>query len=148
MVRAVGRALRCLRQGRNNVRLRALLSLAAIIAVGATGVGVAGASTTPTEYFTATQTTFDGPTTVVAAGPISATGTDNALGRHRDDFGFPDRALHIRHQAISQHQKFDADTCVGRFWEKGTYAVTGGTGAYENVSGSGRYNVTGVIQGC
>jgi len=70
------------------------------------------------------------------------------LGRHRDDFVFPDGTLHIRHQEISQHQKFDADTCVGRFWEKGTYAVTGGTGAYENVSGSGRYTVTGVIQGC
>jgi hypothetical protein len=65
------------------VKLRALLCLAAIasiVAVGAIGTGVAGASQ-PSEYFTVVSTSPDASgATVVAAGPISATGTDMQIG--------------------------------------------------------------------
>ena len=130
------------------MKFRALLSLAAIVAVGAMGTGVAGASSTPTEYFTATQTSIDGPQTVVAAGPISATGTDVQLGTHRDNFVFPDGTLKVRHQRLTERQTFDSRTCVGTVSETGTYVITRGTGAYVHVTGSGRYKVSVLFQGC
>jgi hypothetical protein len=132
------------------LRLRALVSLAAIAAVGAIGVGTgtAGASTTATEYFTASQTSFDGPTTVVAAGPISATGTDIAESNHRDRFVFPQGDLIVKHWATSSHDAFDPATCVGTHSERGTYTIVRGSNAYRGVSGSGRYKVFVTFQGC
>jgi hypothetical protein len=130
------------------LRFRVLLSLVSIVAVGAMGTGVAGASSTPTEYFTATQTSAEGPQSVVAAGPISAVGTDVQVGRHRDDFVFPDGTLTIRHETLTHSEKLDARTCVYSFSETGTYVIAKGTGAYGHVTGSGRFKVSGVIQGC
>ena len=130
------------------MKLRALLSLASILAVGAMGTGVAGASSTPTEYFTATQTSESGPQTVVAAGPISATGTDVVLARHRDSFVFPDGTLTVRHEPLTTSQTFDGRTCTFTFSETGTYVIAKGTGAYARATGSGRYKVSGVVQGC
>ena len=129
------------------MKVRALLCVAAVATVGAMGTGVAGASTS-TEYFTSTQTSVTGPQTVVAAGPISATGTDTVLARHRDSFVFPDGTLTVRHEPLTQKQTFDSRTCVGTFAETGTYVITRGTGDYTHVTGSGTYKVNGVIQGC
>ena len=112
------------------------------------GTGVAGASSTPTEYFTSTQTSAAGPQTIVAAGPISATGTDTVLGTHRDNFVFPAGTLTVRHEPLTDKQTFDSRTCVSVFTETGTYVITRGTGAYTHVTGSGRYKVTGFFQGC
>jgi hypothetical protein len=130
------------------MKLRVLLSVASVVAVGAMGTGVAGASSTPTEYLTATQTSASGPMTVVAAGPISATGTDVQSGRHRDDFVFPDGTLTVRHEPLTQRQTYDGRTCTGTFSETGTYVVAKGTGAYAHATGSGRYKVSGVFAGC
>jgi hypothetical protein len=130
------------------LKFRVLLSMASIVAVGAMGTGVAGASSTPTEYFTAVATSETGPVTVVAAGPISATGTDIVLGRHRDNFVFPDGTLTVRHEPLTNSQKFDRRTCTFTFTETGTYVITRGTGAYAHVTGSGRYKVLAVGTGC
>jgi hypothetical protein len=130
------------------VKLRVLLSLAAIAAVGLMGTGVAGASPQPNEYFTSIQTSANGPQTITAAGPISATGTDVQLGAHRDNFVFPAGTLTVRHEPQTTSQKFDSRTCVGTFTETGTYDISNGTGAYKHVTGSGHYKVSGVIQGC
>ena len=130
------------------MKLRALLSLVAIVAVGAMGTGVAGASSTPTEYFTAVSTSETGPVTVVAAGPISAIGTDTVLGTHRDNFVFPNGTLTVRHESLTRSQKFDVRSCTFTFSETGTYVITRGTGAYAHGTGSGRYKVSAVGTGC
>jgi hypothetical protein len=129
------------------LKFRALLSLVAIVAVGVMGTGVAGAST-PTEYFTYVQTSFNGPRTVVAAGPISATGTDTILTNHKDQPVFPDGTLTIKHQVSTSRQTFDSRTCVFTSSETGTYTIIRGTGAYAHVSGSGRFKASAVGQGC
>jgi hypothetical protein len=130
------------------LKFRALLGLASVAAVGVMGTGIAGAST-PTEYFTAVSTS---PTataaTVVAAGPISASGTDVVLGAHRDKFVFPAGTLTIRHEPLTEKQTFDSRTCVGTFTETGTYVISRGTGAYAHVTGSGRYKAYAIFQGC
>ncbi|HEY5012154.1 MAG TPA: hypothetical protein VIK61_05540 [Acidimicrobiia bacterium] len=140
-------ALRLVGGREATLKFRVLVSLASILAVGAIGTGVAGAST-QTEYFTATQTSVDGPQTVVAAGPISATGTDVQTGLHRDQFVFPAGVLTIRHEPVTRTQSYDSRTCLSRFTETGTYVIAKGTGAYVHVTGSGRYKLVGMFQGC
>ena len=130
------------------MKLRALLSLTAIVVVGAMGAGVAGASSTGTEYFTAVATSENGPITVVASGPISAVGSDTVLGTHRDQFVFPAGTVTVRHEFITRSQSFDVSTCTFTFKEKGTYVLTRGTGAYAHVIGSGHYKASAVGTGC
>jgi hypothetical protein len=130
------------------LKLRALLSLASIVAVGAMGTGVAGASSTQNEYFTATQTSATGPITLVAAGPISATGTDIQVRRHLDNFVFPAGTLTVRHEPVTTSRTYDSRTCTFTFSETGTYVIAKGSGAYSHVTGSGRYKVSGIQTGC
>jgi hypothetical protein len=131
-----------------NLKLRALVGLVAIAAVGAIGSGTAGASTTATQYFTASQTSVDGPITVVASGPIAATGTDLVETNHRDRFVFPQGDVIVKHEATSSRESFDPETCVGTFSERGRYTVVRGSNAYRGVSGSGRYKAFAIFQGC
>jgi hypothetical protein len=130
------------------MKFRALLCLAGIVTVGAMGTGVAGASSGSTEYFTAVATSATGAVTVVAAGPIAATGTDTVLGTHRDNFVFPDGTITIRHEPLTRSQKFDARSCTFTYTETGTYDLTRGTGSYTHVTGSGTYKVFAVGTGC
>jgi hypothetical protein len=145
----VARSLPSCFEAEAHLKLRAVLSVASIVAVEAMGTGVAGASSTPTEYFTAVSTSATANSaTVVAAGPISATGTDMQLGAHRDNFVFPNGTLTIRHEPTTDKQTFDGRTCVGTFTETGTYVIARGTGAYGHVTGSGTYKVNAIFQGC
>jgi hypothetical protein len=130
------------------LKLRAVLSLASIVAVGALVPGMAGASSTPTEYFTAMSSSVPGPSTVVAAGPIAATGHNTNVSAHVGDFVFPHGTLTIRHEPVTQSQNFDSRTCTGTFTETGNYVISRGTGAYVHVTGSGHYSVFGTQSGC
>jgi hypothetical protein len=112
------------------------------------GAGVAGASSTPTEYFTAMGPSFDEPLTLVGSGPISATGTDEAVTNHRDNFVFPDGTVVIKHYTTTTKETYDGRTCTGTHSETGTYVIAKGTGAYAHATGSGRYKVSAVYQGC
>jgi hypothetical protein len=126
-----------------------LLSVAAVAAIGAIGFGSgAGASSAPIQYFTGVQTSPNGPQRVIAAGLISATGTDTVLGNHRDTFSFPKGTLTVRHEPTQHREAFDRRTCVFTFTESGTYVIARGTGAYSHVTGSGVYRARGVGQGC
>jgi len=130
------------------LKLRALLSLASIAAVGALVPGMAGASSTPTEYFTAVNTSVSGPATVVAAGPISATGTSVKVSANIGSFVFPNGTLIVRHPSVTFSQTFDSRTCTSTFTETGTYVIARGTGAYVHVTGSGHFKVFGTQTGC
>jgi hypothetical protein len=130
------------------MKLRALLSVGAIAAMGMTGTGVAGASSTPTQYFTAMATSFDESPTLVASGPISAIGTDKELTNHRANFVFPDGTLVVKHYDIASKDTYDRTTCVGTHSETGAYTIARGTGAYAHATGSGHYKFLGVFQGC
>lgn len=128
--------------------LFAITAAVAIAAVGTIGAGAAVASPTPTEYFTIAQTSPAGPQTLVAAGPLSATGTVVAISNHKDHFLFPNGAVTTRHTKVTSRSTYDSRTCTYEFSESGTYVVGGGTGAYAHTTGSGSYTLHGVVQNC
>jgi hypothetical protein len=86
---------------------------------------------------------------LIANGPIHAKGTDTPVSADQDTFAFPDGTLTIEHQAAKPGKdSFDPVTCLGKYTERGTYEVTGGTGAYEDASGHGHYRVRVTVVGC
>jgi hypothetical protein len=133
----------------NTLKRRIIVTtIATACALAITPVLTASASPTPTQHFMSVQTSIDGPQTVVAAGPVSGTGTDTQLSNHRDQFVFPNGTLTVRHESGSVKQTFDAATCVGTVSETGTYVIARGTGVYAHATGSGSYKAFVLFQGC
>ena len=88
------------------------------------------------------------PATVVASGPIHAKGTDTVVSDTQDTLAFPAGTISLTHHPKTDGDSFDPVTCLFRFRERGTYQITGGTGAYAGASGSGRYTVKALGVGC
>jgi hypothetical protein len=99
--------------------------------------------------FLSTDPTEEGtPQIVVANGPIHAKGTDTTISDTEDLLTFPDGTVSITHKPKTSGDSFDPVTCLFRFNERGTYKVTGGTGAYAGASGQGNYRVKALGVGC
>jgi hypothetical protein len=99
--------------------------------------------------FLSTDPTEEGtPGTVIANGPIHARGTDTTISDTEDLLTFPTGTVSITHEATTSADSFDPVTCVFRFNERGTYKITGGTGAYAGASGQGAYQVRALGVGC
>ena len=99
--------------------------------------------------FLGTDPSRDGtPATVVASGPIHAKGTDTVLSDTEDKLTFPAGTISLTHHPKTSGDSFDPVTCLFRFRERGTYQITGGTGAYEGARGHGHYTVKGLGVGC
>jgi hypothetical protein len=87
---------------------------------------------------------------IVATGPIHAKGTDTVVSETEDTFTFPDGTLSVTHSVKenSVEDTFDEVTCYFTHTERGTYTVTGGTGAYADADGDGNYSVKASGVGC
>jgi hypothetical protein len=87
---------------------------------------------------------------VVATGPIHAKGTDTVVSETEDTFTFPDGTLSVTHHVDEESVEDTADavTCYFTYTERGTYEVTGGTGAYADADGHGHYSVRASGVGC
>ena len=92
-------------------------------------------------FLTTDPADLDTPDTVIAKGPIHAKGTVTTLSPTEDVLTFPDGTLTITHEPKTSNESFDPVTCLFRFSERGTYRITGGTGAYEDAEGHGKYRV-------
>ena len=88
------------------------------------------------------------PATVVANGPIHAKGTDTVISDTEDRIAFPDGTITLTHAPKKSSEHVDPTTCLFRFTERGTYRITGGTGAYEGAKGHGKYRVRGLGVAC
>ena len=128
-------------------------ALAAVVLAGALlsipSVGASG-SEASTIKFVGIQTKPNHDPTIAATGAIHAQGNDVVTGNLTDRFEFPDGNVLIRHKPEkgSNSETFDPVTCLFTFTEKGTWKTTGGSGAYDNVQGSGTYKVVGEGFGC
>jgi hypothetical protein len=83
---------------------------------------------------------------ILAWGPFSATGTDfestsnSATGT--DVAKVNGGSFKITHTFKSEKQSFNPKTCFLSVVGKGTYKLSGGTGAYKGLSGSGSFTLT------
>jgi hypothetical protein len=85
---------------------------------------------------------------VLAFGPIHARGVDHVVSDTKDVFEFPDGNLSVTHTPTTSHDYSDPVTCLFTHTERGTYEITGGTGAYDDASGHGHYRLSVKGIGC
>jgi hypothetical protein len=130
------------------MRLRHVLLALTVAAVGVVGVQAPASSAPVTKQsFTLTaDISEEGGGPVVASGAINATGEDVVISDTVDEFVFPDGTLTIIHAPVRSKERFNEKKCTGSFRESGTYIISEGTGQYEGVTGSGRYQASGRFQ--
>ena len=126
--------------------------IAAVIATGAAGAamtGIAlGSGGSGTEHFSfmSTSTTNESKYSAIATGPITAGGTAELTGG-KGKIVFPTGTINLTSKMSGAPTEGGSmRKCLNVFGEKGTYTLTGGTGAYRGISGSGRFSLksTGV----
>ena len=126
------------------MRRRALAALVVVVAIFGWS-GAASAQTGP-QRFVRYQGPDDENFTVYASGPISGVGTDYLLDEGVDPAGRTQRmtetvfaegstfnTLTVQDNSLS----LDPRTCVARITGRSHLEITGGSGAYEGVTGSG-----------
>jgi hypothetical protein len=132
-------------------KLAALISAAATVTM-ITGAGVASATAgqrarahpavTGTEHVQIVGTSLSGKRNkVVAYGVFNASGIDQPVSRSQDIFTFPDGSFTVTHKPTSTQQHFSKATCSATVVQQGNYTLSGGTDAYEGISGHGTFTV-------
>jgi hypothetical protein len=145
--------LRGLSTGRKRAGLVAMLGAVVATVVGlAVPAGASPITARPTtvtgaEHFqvmsTATNNSPNSP--LIAWGVFTGAGVDreissNAAGtKGVDTFIFSNGKFTVKHTAKTQKQSFNAKTCFYAFSETGVFTLSGGTGKYKGISGSGKF---------
>ena len=148
--------LRGMSTGRKRAAVMAMLGAAVATVVGlavpagASPIAARPATVTGAEHFqvmsTATNNSPNSP--LIAWGVFTGAGTDreissNAAGtKGVDSFIFSNGKFTVTHTAKTQKQAFNARTCFYSFSETGVFTLSGGTGKYKGISGSGKYALT------
>jgi len=148
--------LRGLSTGRKRAAITALLGAAVATVVGlavpAGASPLAGqpGAVTGTEHFqvmsTATNNSPSSP--LIAWGVFTGAGVDREISSNPagtkgvDTFTFAGGKFKVTHTAKTQKQSFNARTCFFSFSETGVFTLSGGTGKYKGISGSGKYALT------
>jgi hypothetical protein len=130
--------------------MRKIIASAAVAAatalLGGTGIAVAGthASVSGTENFQMMTTSATSTkASVIASGAFTAPGTTNNNSKgDTGTFTFPNGTVSIKHSPGTGKQSFNPKTCLLTIDEHGTYKLTGGTGSYAGITGSGKYQLS------
>ena len=94
-----------------------------------------------TENFQIVSTSATSSTaSVIATGVFTAGGVDH-MGNKADTFVFPNGHLQGRAQGPHARKHVNQKTCLITIIGHGTFKVSGGTGAYSKISGSGTYKL-------
>jgi hypothetical protein len=96
------------------------------------------------ESFQIMTTSGSGPLSVIASGAVfTAAGTDQEnLKANTAKLTFPTGTVSLKHSPGKGSQTFNPKTCLLTINFHGTYAFTGGTGAYSGITGSGTYKLS------
>jgi hypothetical protein len=124
---------------------RLLVPLTAVLGILAAGGG-AGAAT-GNEHFTLSSTTVEGvdhAVRVVAVGAVHATGTFSAKennGSSRDliTLHFAKGTITLAGHELKTSMVPNLRACTAKGTGRGTFTITGGTGAYTGITGRGTY---------
>ena len=80
---------------------------------------------------------------VIASGVFTAPGTDQEnVQAGTSKFTFPNGTVSLKHSPGKGTQSLNPKTCLATINLHGTYTMTGGTGAYSGVTGSGTYKLS------
>ena len=123
----------------------AAIAAAATALLGGTGIAVAGthSATTGTENFQMMSTSATSSSaSVIASGVFTAPGVDHEGQHNTATFTFPNGTVSLKHSAGKGQQSFDPKTCLLTINLHGTYTLTGGTGSYAGITGSGKYQLS------
>lgn len=102
--------------------------------------GASSAAASGTEKFQIVNTSATSSTaSVIAAGVFTAGGVDH-MGNKADTFVFSNGSVTVAHKGPSTTH-VNPRTCLLTVVGHGTFKVTGGTGAYANISGAGTYKL-------
>jgi hypothetical protein len=113
-------------------------------AIAVSGVAVAAAHTNAsgTEQFQLMTTSATSSTpSIIAHGVFTAAGVDHEGAKNVDTFVFPGGSFKVTHSnggAPVVNQK----TCLVTLNQQGTYKLSGGTGQYAGISGSGKFQLS------
>jgi hypothetical protein len=135
-----------------NIRHRLIGAAAATVAAGTlavSGVAVASAAShtarpaaSGTEQFQLMNTSATSSnSSAIARGVFTAGGVDHS-GSKVDTVVFPNGSFKIAHSQGTGTQHVNPKTCLMTISVKGTYKLSGGTGAYAGISGNGNYQVS------
>jgi hypothetical protein len=122
-------------------------AVAAAAAIAMSGVAVAAAAphaarAAGIEQFQLMSTSATSSTSsVIARGVFTAGGVDHG-GNKVDTVVFPGGSFKIAHSKGTGSQSFNPKTCLMTVNQHGTYKLSGGTGTYAGISGSGKYQVS------
>jgi hypothetical protein len=133
------------------MKLRHVLLVPAVAALAVVGLAspASAQAKSGTEHFLALSNSSNSKRlTLIGIGPIHARGVDVQLSGTKDRFKFPAGSLLIKHNPKHNHNSSDPKTCLQTYTERGTYSVTGGTGAYMTATGHGTYHLTVLAVGC
>ena len=105
------------------------------------------AGVTGTQHFQAMNTTTSQNSTtnpLLAYGVITAAGTDRQNANGTDTFFFPGGTFTVKHVTAkgTARQYFNPKTCLFTYSERGTFKLSGGTGRYWGIRGSGTYTLS------
>jgi hypothetical protein len=133
-----------------NVRNRLLTAAGAVVAAGAiavSGVAAAGAAARPavsgTESFQIMSTSATATTTsFIAHGAVFTAGGVDHTGNTTDTIVLPGGSFKVTHSKGTGTHSFDPKTCLATIKMHGTYTISGGTGSYAKLTGSGKYQLS------
>lgn len=134
-----------------NYRRKLVTAVGGAVAAAALAVtGITAASAAPaasgTEHMQAMSTsTTSGTASVIAYGVFTAAGTVNLNASKTAKFVFPNGTILVTHKKTKGSQHFNPTTCLGTFSQTGTFTITGGTGSYAGIRGSGTYQLSALF---
>ena len=123
----------------------AVIAAAAAAVVGGTGIAIAAtnSATTGAENFQMMTTSASGAPSVIASGVFTAAGADHENQKaNTAKFVFSNGTVSLKHSPGQGQQSFNPKTCLLTINFHGTYALTGGTGAYTGITGNGTYKLS------
>jgi hypothetical protein len=152
-IKTTAAKLRRLSTGRKRAAMAAMVgaAVAAVLGLavpaGASSIAANPAAVTGAEHFqimsTATNNSPNSP--LIAWGVFTGAGVDreissNAAGtKGVDTFIFANGKFTVKHTAKTQKQSFNTKTCFYAFSQTGVFTLSGGTGKYKGISGSGKF---------
>ena len=112
------------------------------VAVASAASHTAGPAVSGTEQFQLMNTSpTSSNSSLIAHGLFTAGGVDHS-GSKVDTVVFSNGSFKITHAKGTGTQHFNPKTCLLTVSQKGTYTLSGGTGAYAGISGGGNYQLS------